>query len=305
MMISIVDAPSVLGLFPRGVETLPEALHQRDIAGRLGASRLRSLTPPAYSPERDPTTGINNAAGIVAFSRTLADAVTDEFDAGAFPLVLGGDCTIILGPLLALARRGRPGLLFLDGHADFAHPEDEPSGEAASMDLALATGHGPDPFGSIGEFAPLIDDDRVAVLGYRVHDDGTDTNRGVHVRDTAITAIDLDDLRRRGVKRAAADALEVVAREDLSGFWIHLDVDVLDDDLMPAVDYRKPGGLSWQELTLVVRSAIATGRAQGMDVAIFNPRLDPGGLIAERLVAFLVECLGSTPEETSASPMSH
>src|SRR5438309_6068899 len=196
MMISIVDAPSVLGLFPRGVETLPDALHQRDIAGRLGVSRLRSLTPPAYSPERDPATGINNAAGIVAFARTLADTVTDELDAGAFPLVLGGDCTIVFGPLLALARRGRPGLLFLDGHADFAHPQDEPSGEAASMDLALATGHGPIVFGPIGMFDPLIDADRVAVLGYRVHDDGTDRNRGLHVRDTAITAIDLDDMRR-------------------------------------------------------------------------------------------------------------
>jgi arginase len=295
MMISIVDAPSVLGLFPRGVETLPDALHRRDIAGRLGVSRLRSLTPPAYSPERDPATGINNAAGIVAFARTLADAVTDELDAGAFSLVLGGDCTIVFGPLLALASRGRPGLLFLDGHADFAHPQDEPSGEAASMDLALATGHGPMVFGPIGMFDPLIDDDRVAVLGYRVHDDGTDRNRGVHVRDTAITAIDLDDMRRRGVTRATADAIEVVAREDLSGFWIHLDVDVLDDDLMPAVDYRNPGGLSWEELTLVVKSAVTTGRAQGMDVAIFNPRLDPGGHLAERLVAFLVDCLAPVP----------
>jgi arginase len=291
-MISIVDAPSVLGLFPHGVETLPDALHRRDIAGRLGVSRLRSLTPPAYSPERDPATGINNAAGIVAFARTLADTVTDELDAGAFPLVLGGDCTIVFGPLLALASRGRPGLLFLDGHADFAHPQDEPSGEAASMDLALATGHGPIVFGT---FDPLIDDDRVAVLGYRVHGDGTDRNRGVHVRDTAITAIDLDDMRRRGVTRATADAIEVVAREDLSGFWIHLDVDVLDDDLMPAVDYRTPGGLSWEELTFVVKSALATGRAIGMDVAIFNPRLDPGGHLAERLVAFLVDCLASPP----------
>ena len=157
------------------------------------------------------------------------------------------------------------------------------------MDLALATGHSPLVFDRV--FDPLVDDDRVVVLGYRLHDDGTDTNQGVDVRDTAITAIDLDDMRRRGVMRATADAIEVVARKDLSGFWIHLDVDVLDDELMPAVDYRYPGGLSWEELTLVVTSAVATGRALGMDVAIFNPRLDPGGHLAERLVAFLVDCL--------------
>jgi arginase len=62
---------------------------------------------------------------------------------------------------------------------------------------------------------------------------------------------------------------------------------------MPAVDYRNPGGLSWEELTSVVTAAVATGRARGMDVAIFNPRLDPGGQLAERLVAFLVDCLAS------------
>jgi len=292
-MISIVDAPSVLGLFPRGVETLPDALHRHDVGGRVGASRHLSLTPPEYSAERDPITGINNAAALVTFSRTLADAVGEELDAGAFPLVLGGDCTVMFGGVLALARRGRPGLLFLDGHADFAHAVDEPSGEAASMDLALATGRAPKGFGPIAAFDPLIEDDRVAVLGYRVHGDGTDTNRDVHVWETGIETIEAEQLRSRGVERATADALEVVGRDDLDGFWIHLDVDVVDDDLMPAVDYHSPGGLSWEELTYAVGTAVASGRARGMDVAIFNPLLDSDGQLAERLVGFLGECLGS------------
>src|SRR5262245_27612875 len=166
-MISIIDAPSVLGLFPRGVQELPDALHRLDIGGRLHASRHLQLTPPPYSSVRDPISGIDNAAEIVSFARTQSEAVGNELDAAAFPLVLGGDCTVMLGSVLALARRGRPGMLFLDGHADFAHAEDEPSGEAASMDLALATGRGPDGFGPIGTSDPLIDDDRVAVLGYR------------------------------------------------------------------------------------------------------------------------------------------
>src|SRR5262245_44509465 len=292
-MISIIDAPSVLGLFPRGVQELPDALHRLDIGGRLHASRHLQLTPPPYSSERDPISGINNAAEIVSFALTQSEAVGNELDAAAFPLVLGGDCTVMLGSVLALGRRGRPGMLFLDGHADFAHAEDEPSGEAASMDLALATGRGPDGFGPIGTSDPLIDDDRVAVLGYRVHGDGTDTNRGVRVWDTAITAIDLDEMRDRGLERATAEAIDVVAHDGLDGFWIHLDVDVLDDDLMPAVDYRSPGGLSWDELTYVVTTAVATGRARGMDVTIFNPSLDPNGDVAKRLVDFLAGCLAS------------
>jgi arginase len=279
----VIDAPSVLGLFPRGVETLPDALHARGLMPRVRAVDRTTLTPPPFVAQPDPT-GVNNASALVDFADSLSAAVGTVLDGGDFPLILGGDCSIIFGPLLALARRGRSGLLFLDGHADFAHPAEEPSGEAASMELGLATGRTPDGFGPIGGFDPLIE-------GYRLHDDGTDTNLGTNIEDTAITTIDLTELRRRGLDRAIADALGIVARNELDGFWIHIDADVLDDALMPAVDYRKPDGLSWEELTTIVRTAIATGRARGLELTIFNPTLDPDGTLAERLVAFLADAL--------------
>ncbi|MDP9243364.1 MAG: arginase family protein [Actinomycetota bacterium] len=286
----VIDAPSILGLFPRGVETLPDALHAHGLVERIGAVGRISLEPPPFVAGPDPTS-VNNADALVDFAESLAVAVADVLERGEFPLVLGGDCSILFGPLLALARRGPSGLLFLDGHADFSHPDDEPSGEAASMDLALATGRVPAGFGPIGGFDPLIADDRVAVLGYRVHGDGTDTNRGTHIDDTRVTAIDLAEVRRLGLDRAITDALAVVARDELDGFWIHIDVDVLDDALMPAVDYRTPDGLTWEELTTIVRTALATGRARGLDLTIFNPTLDPDGHLAARLVAFLADVL--------------
>ena len=86
---------------------------------------------------------MRNAAALADYARALADEIGSVLSRGAFPIVLGGDCSILLGSLLALRRRGRYGLLFLDGHADFAHPSEDPAGEAASMDLALATGRGP------------------------------------------------------------------------------------------------------------------------------------------------------------------
>lgn len=72
-----------------------------------------------------------------------ADAVGEVIDRGEFPVVLGGDCSILLGGLLALNRRGHYGLLFMDGHADFYNPEANPNGEAASMDLFFVAGRGP------------------------------------------------------------------------------------------------------------------------------------------------------------------
>ena len=139
----ILEAPSVLGLFPKGVEGLSRVLLRAGLAERLSAARGPLVTPPAYAGEIDPEIGVRNAAALAGYARALADEIGAVLSRGAFPIVLGGDCSILLGSLLALRRRGRYGLLFLDGHADFAHPSEDPAGEAASMDLALATGRGP------------------------------------------------------------------------------------------------------------------------------------------------------------------
>ena len=137
---AVIEAPSVLGLFPRGVERLPDALLDAGLADALDARRAGRVEPPPYDPRRDPATGLLNPTGLRDYAHRLAATTGEVLDDGEVPVVLGGDCSILLGNLLALSRRGRFGLLFIDGHADFYQPDAEPRGEAASMDLALATG---------------------------------------------------------------------------------------------------------------------------------------------------------------------
>src|SRR5262245_59413417 len=164
---SIIEAPSILGLRPTGVQELPRALDAAGLAAGLGARRSGRVEPLPYDDRRDPRTGMLNTAALVEYTIRLADAVTAAHDRGERPLVLGGDCTILLGNLLALARRGRYGLLFLDGHADFYQPEAEPTGEAASMELALVTGRGPDLVTDLEGRRPLLRDQDVVVFGFR------------------------------------------------------------------------------------------------------------------------------------------
>ncbi|MFI6106693.1 arginase family protein [Streptomyces sp. NPDC051310] len=282
----IIEAPSVLGLRPSGVQDLPAALFAAGLQDRLGAVRAGRVAAPAYDPERDEATGILNPAGIARCSARLADVVGGVLDRGGFPVVLGGDCTILLGNLLALKRRGRYGLLFLDGHTDFYQPSAEPAGEAASMELALATGRGPRMLADLEGRGPLLRDEDVVAFGFR--DTAESAEAGMQPLPPRLHAIDLDGVRAAGAAAAAHRAVGLLTAGGSAGFWVHLDVDVLDDALMPAVDYRLPGGLSWPELERVLRTALADERAVGLDVTIFNPRLDPGGTIAARLA----ECLG-------------
>jgi arginase len=284
---AIVEAPSHLGLRAAGVEELPGALLAAGLAERLDARHAARLPAPPWDPRIDPETGLLNPTGLAGYSPVLADSVGVVLDRGEFPIVLGGDCTILLGTTLALRRRGRYGLLFLDGHADFYQPEAEPAGEGASMELALVTGRGPDIVTNLEGRRPLLRDEDAVVFGFR--DAEHAAAEGSRPLAPTLQAMDLATVRRRGVERAAQDALAHLARGDgPAGFWVHLDVDVLDDAIMPAVDYRLPDGLRWDELTAVLRAAVASDRAVGLDVTIFNPTLDPDGRIAAALVGSLV-----------------
>jgi arginase len=287
---AIVEAPSVLGLFPKGVETLPDALLGAGLAERLEARRAGRVEPPAYDARRDSETRLLNPDGLAQYAVALADHLEPMLDAGEFPVVLGGDCSILLGCTLANRRRGRAGLLFLDGHADFYQPEAEPNGEAASMDLALVTGRGPDVVTNIEGRYPLVRDEDVTLLAHRDTADAA-SHGSQRVEDTNIGVINLHALRDCGARSTARRALERLTTPNLDGFWIHLDADVLDDAIMPAVDYRMPGGLQWDELTTILRTALASGKALGIDITIFNPKLDKDGSIARRFTAAIGEGL--------------
>ena len=158
----------------------------------------------------------------------------------------------------------------------------------------VVTGRGPELVTNLEGRRPLLRDEDVVVFGFR--DAEHAAVEGSQPLPPTIRAMDLWSVREHGVERAAREALAHLQRAGGPvGFWVHLDVDVLDDAVMPAVDYRLPGGLSWDELSAVLRAAVADGHAIGLDIAIFNPSLDPDGRIAHRLVDALVAGLSGRP----------
>ena len=288
LKISVIEAPSILGLKPTGVQYLPDSLKSANLVGQLRAKYVGRIEAPPYDPKRDNATYLLNPQGIHDYSLRLAEAVTSVLEENKFPLVLGGDCSILIGNLLALRRIGNYGLFFIDGHADFYQPEASPTGEVADMDLAIVSGRGPDILTNIDGLKPLVQDNNIVLFGHRDAEEAK-AYGSQNVRESDISVLDLEEVRKFGIERAASKALDKLLNENLKGFWIHFDVDVLDDEVMPAVDYRLKGGMNFTEISKLLKIILKSGRAVGMDITIFNPTLDKGGGISRKLVSSVVE----------------
>jgi arginase len=296
---AIVEAPSALGHVREhlGVERAPEGLLGAGLADGLAARRAGRVEAAGYSADRDPGTHVMNPQAIRDYSPLLADAVAAVLGAGEFPVVLGGDCSILLGTMLALRRRGRYGLLYIDGDADFYQPEVNPLGGAASAsDLAFATGRGPDVVTDIEGRRPLVRDEDVVVFACR--DAADRERRGCQPLPEGLLVIDRDQVRRVGAAAAAREAVRYLTREGgpEDGFWIHLDADVFDETIMQAVDDPRPGGLAWDEVVSALSIAVGSGHAVGLQVAIYNPDIDAGGSNGRGLAATVREALTASAD---------
>jgi arginase len=305
MPIILIDAPSNLGLkrpaadHEPGTRFAPWQLRQLDLLARLGAEDGGAAEPPAYSGERDPDSGILHSSLLAPYAVQLADLIGAALARDGFPLVLGGDCSIALGSALAMRRRGRHGLLFLDGHRDLLRAQDSRSGGAAGMDLALITGHGPNLLTRIDGHLPLVDPVDVLLFGHR-DDDRWYSPPLLELAESSMRSIGLQSARQQDIDRVFARRLGALLDSGVDGFWIHLDVDVLDDLLMSAVDARQPEGMTAAEVERLLQAALASGRCRGLHVSNYDPERDPGLACGRALVEILVAGLQSLHPEALA-----
>ncbi|GAB3166084.1 arginase family protein [Amycolatopsis stemonae] len=275
----LIDAPSNLGLRPPvegaapGCYKTPGVLRDLGILDRLKAADGGVVTPGRYLGTWQPGDVVRNSAAIASYTRALASRVASVRDAGGFPVVLGGDCSISLGAMLALRRAGRYGIVYLDGHDDFRHLGVAGHvGAAAGEDLAIMTGRGADDLADIDGLRPYVRDEDVLVLGVR--------------------AAESARLHAAGIRYVTSEALmagePVPALPEPAGFWIHVDIDVLDPTHVSAVDSPDPGGLDPDTLVSVLRRLVALPGAAGFELTVFDPDLDPDGSQAA-LVADVIE----------------
>jgi arginase len=271
----------------RGEALAPGALREAGLARHVDVD-LGDAKTVISSSLRDPATGVRALPGTIAAAHALAAAL----GAGARdhprrrPLILGGDCSLLLG-VFAYARPalGDVGLWLVDGHPDYLDAPASDTGETADLELALLTGDGPPSLTGLGGTAPMVAARHAALIGHRTA--GLDPESAAELARVPADLLALDSPTVIRDPHGTGNRAAVWADDLGIPMWLHVDVDVLDPSSMPAVTYPQPGGPDLDQLTALLAPLAASPRLLGVSVADFRPDLDPDGRHAAALTALI------------------
>ncbi|EPY04397.1 arginase/agmatinase/formiminoglutamase [Paenibacillus alvei TS-15] len=276
--IRIIHAPINLGLRKhpdgkeRGCGKLPEVLEQIGLHDSIEPHAVIKLSQPVYPAFEQYDDGALHGRLIASFSKTLADEVEKSLESRDFPLVLGGDCSVLIGCALALKRKGRYGLIHLDAHPDYYNKCNKEKAAVAGMDLAIVSGKGTEILTNLENHRPYIRSEDIVSFGYREADPEQEIIQ--EATTDGIICWSAARIQKLGIEQVADDLSNFVLQAEVEGVWLHLDADILDAAIMPCVDCPESEGLQWDELTILLKRLLSLHKVIGMDVTILDPDLD-------------------------------
>jgi arginase len=294
MQVDIIGVPVDLGADRRGVDMGPSAIryaHLQQELNRLGldVKDQGNVEVPIAEMCKITDPRLKYLDCIVPMGRRVAGAVATSVQAGRFPLVLGGDHSLSIGSLRGAARHKQVGVIWIDAHADFNTAETTPSGNIHGMVLAALAGLGDASLVNLWEQpAPVIDPQRIAIIGVRDIDPGEKEN----LRQAGVLVLGMEQIDRIGMLAALEQAIARVSQGS-QGLYLSLDMDALDPRSAPGVGTPVPGGLTYREAHVACELIAETGKLVGMDLVEVNPILDAGNQTAELAVEFALSALGS------------
>jgi arginase len=266
-----------------GTEHGPEALRRHLSPGLRDAGdtdfRLRGGV-------RDSESGWLDLDDVIRMSGEIRQRVAELTAAGEVPVILGGCCTLVPAALAgARDSLGQIGLAYFDGHLDLFTGETSPTGEGADMPVAAALGMAPQGLIEAIGPVPVVAPEKMVLVGARDQEEldlisplpeGLGIGR-IEYRE-GLRGDGLGD-----VGRSIADGLTAGGGR----FWLHLDVDVLDEAAFPATDYLMDDGLTISQLRELIAPIAGSEGLVGLNVTCFNPEKDPDGSCGAALADLL------------------
>ncbi|MBL8323776.1 MAG: arginase [Rubrivivax sp.] len=275
--VTLIGAPTDIGAGTRGASMGPEALRVAQLGPTLQGHGVEALDrgnlagPP--NPWLQPVDGHRHLAEVVAWNDVVHEAVLAELRGGRLPILLGGDHSLAVGSISAVARHCREAgrklrVLWLDAHADFNTSTLTPSGNLHGMPVACLAGHGPRELVELGGHVPALAAKNIRQIGIRSVDAGE--RRFVH--EQGLEVFDMRFIDEMGMRHTMELALATL--DEHTHLHVSFDVDFLDPEIAPGVGTTVPGGPTYREAQLCMEMIADTGRLASLDVMELNPALD-------------------------------
>jgi arginase len=294
---SLIGAPTDVGAADRGASMGPEALRVAGLAAALRARDLEvvdlgNLNGPG-NPWEPPQEGYRHLPQVTRWNELVHEAVYGELRAARLPILLGGDHSLGIGSISAVARHCREQgrklrILWLDAHADFNTRELSPSGNLHGMPLAALCGFGPRALTTLGGRTPAIDPAWVRQVGIRSVDAGE--KRFVH--EQGLDVFDMRHVDEMGMRATMEQALAGLDHD--THLHVSFDVDFLDPAIAPGVGTRVPGGPTYREAQLCMEMIADTRRLASLDVVELNPAWDEHNKTAVLAVDLIESLFGKS-----------
>jgi arginase len=295
--VSLIGAPTDVGASVRGASMGPEALRVAGLGAALHSHGVEvidrgNLSGPA-NPWLPPIDGYRHLAEVAAWSNLVHDAVLEELRADRLPVVLGGDHSLAIGSIAAVARHCREQrrqlrLLWLDAHADFNTNLLTPSGNLHGMPVACLCGHGPRELVTIGGATPALSAKSIRQIGIRSVDPGE--KRLVH--EVGLEVFDMRFIDEMGLRHTMELALAMMNGD--THLHVSFDVDFLDPEIAPGVATTVRGGPGYREAQLCMEMIADSGLLASLDVMELNPALDVRNRTAELAVDLIESLFGKS-----------
>ena len=266
-MLRLICSPFHLGRGDLGIGKGPGCFVQHGAVAMLEELGHRVELRWIRRPQR-PAKLDHEIGNAFAVQSALAVEVAEAVEAGEFPLVLGGNCSTILGVIGGTA--GSSGLVFFDAHADANTPETTTSGFLDGMAVAVATGRCWNNLArQIPGFTPLPDR-RVLLVGQRSVD--PDEQRLLDESDLGVvTAAQLEN------EAHLAQALDRLSPE-VETVHLHVDLDVIDSaDGLANEHWAEEPGPSMAQLTTAIGQVGRRLPVRSISLASYNPDVDTNG----------------------------
>ena len=287
MEIAVVGVPFNGDGTPPEIENPPQSFRDEGLIALLESkghhvTDIGDLSVPSCANEKDVTTNVLNFDAWQDVSLGLSKKMVDVLDNGAFPIVLAGDCSVLMGIFDAFKVKSFPlNLFFLDGHADFHDTGTTPTGEPADMELAALTGYLQKEIVTMTSRGPLLDETNVVAYGINEYD---------LIETSNIAVIDRRSILDDGIESTFYTSLGSFQDSTLP-IWLHFDVDVLDKEIMPAIQYPVENGLSYVEAHELFTLLAKTKQLVGTSIACYHPNLDHDKSAIGVLLSLLVELI--------------